>query len=81
MVKQNRHVFHSMLTPHDGWVVLLAKEVQSKHANQLEAEAAANAKSHAFYEAGGLGRAVFHKADGTIREERTYGEEYESTPG
>jgi len=81
MVKQNRHVFHSMLTSHDGWVVLLDNEVQSKHANQIEAEAAANAKSHAFYEAGGLGRAVFHKADGTIREERTYGEDYGHAPG
>ena len=81
MAERQRQVFHSSLTQQDGWVVSLDKKVQSKHANQVEAEAAALAKSHATYEAGGLGLAVLHKADGTIREERTYGSDLEDNPG
>ena len=81
MEKQKRRAFHSSLTQHDGWVVLLDKTIQSKHANQVEPEAAAIAKSHAFYVAGGLGQAVLHKADGTIRAERTYGKDPENPLG
>jgi hypothetical protein len=30
---------------------------------------------------GGLGQTVLHEADGTIREERTYGKDSEKSPG
>jgi hypothetical protein len=42
---------------------------------------AAIAAARKVYDAGGLGQAVLHKTDGTIREERTYGEDPEKYPG
>ena len=81
MAKQQRQVFHAILTKKDGWVVLLDQQVLSRHANQKEAEEAAIAEGRATYEGGGLGQAVLHKSDGTIREERTYGRDPEKTPG
>ena len=81
MAKQQRQVFHSIQTKKDGWVVLLDQQVVSKHANQKEAEQAAIEEGRAADDAGGLGQAVLHKSDGTIREERTYGKDPEKTPG
>ena len=81
MAKQQRQVFHSILTKKEGWVVLLDQQVLSKHANQKEAEEAATAEGRAAYEADGLGQAVLHESDGTIREERTYRKDPEKTPG
>lgn len=81
MAKIERQVFHSILTKKDGWVVLLDKQVVTKHETQKEAERAAVAEARAAYEDGGLGQAVLHKLDGTIREERTYGRHPERTPG
>ncbi|RLP24007.1 DUF2188 domain-containing protein [Mesorhizobium sp. YM1C-6-2] len=81
MAKIERQVFHSILTKKDGWVVLLDKQVVSKHDTQKEAERAAIDEARAAYDDGGLGQAVFHKLDGTIREERTYGNDPEKTPG
>ena len=81
MANQERQVFHSILTKRDGWVVLLDKEVVSRHASQKESEKAAIEEGRATYEGGGLGQAVLHKSDSTIREERTYGKDPERTPG
>ena len=81
MAKQERQVFHSILTKRDGWVVLLDKQVVSRHGSQKESEKAAIAEGRATYEDGGLGQAVLHKSDGTIREERTYGRDPERRQG
>ena len=81
MAKIERQVFHSILTKKDGWVVLLDKQVVSKHGTQQEAEGAAVQEAKAAYEDAGLGQAVLHKQDGTIREERTYGKDPEKTRG
>lgn len=81
MAKVARQVFHSILTKDHGWVVTLDKQVQSKHPTQKAAEKAAIEEARAAYEDGGLGQAVLHKSDGTIREERTYGKDPERSPG
>lgn len=81
MAKQQRQVFHSTQTKKDGWVVLHEQQVVSKHANQKESEKAAIEEGRTTFEAGGLGQAVMHKSDGTIREARTYGDDPERTPG
>jgi hypothetical protein len=76
----NRQVFHSQLTK-EGWEVRKEKETVSSHATQEDAEADAIERARAAYEKGGLGQAVLHKSDGTIREERTYGKDPERRPG
>jgi hypothetical protein len=76
-----RRIFHSILTKTDGWVVKAEGEILSRHGSQEESEAAAIVNGNRVYEAGGLAQAVLHKADGTIREERTYGKDPERTPG
>lgn len=81
MAKIERQVFHSILTKKDGWVVLLEQQVVSKHGTQQEAEAAAIQEAKAVHADGVHGQAVFHKQDGTIREERTYGKDPEKTKG
>jgi len=63
-----------------GWVVKEGGETLSRHRNQREAEVAACLAGRRAYLAGGLGKAVFHKSDGTIREERTYGRDQERQP-
>lgn len=75
-----RSVFHSVPSK-DGWRVTQSKETVSVHKTQKEAEAAATAAGRAAEQAGGKGQAVLHKADGTIREERTYGADPTKTPG
>jgi hypothetical protein len=65
----------------DGWQVRKAKQIVSAHSTQRESEAAAIKLARGTYEGGGLGQAVLHKSDGTIREERTYGKDPERTPG
>jgi hypothetical protein len=74
MAKQKRQVFHSTLAKKDGWVVLLEKQVVSKHDAQKESERAAIEEARVTFKDGGLG----HKSDGAIREERTYGSDPES---
>jgi hypothetical protein len=81
MAKQKRQVFHSILTKKDGWVVLLEKQVVSKHDTQKESERAAIEEARVTFEDGGLGQAVLHKSDCTIREERTYGKDPEKSLG
>ena len=79
MAKQKRKVFHSSLTK-TGWVVTEGGETVSRNSNQ-KANAAAIAAGRKAFEDGGLGQAVLHKANGVIREERTYGKDPERTPG
>jgi Uncharacterized protein conserved in bacteria (DUF2188) len=80
MAKQTRKVFHSSLTK-TGWVVTEGGQTVSRHTNQKGAETAARIAGRRAFEDGGLGQAVLHKRDGTIREERTYGKDPERTPG
>ena len=80
MAKQKRKVFHSSLT-NSGWAVTEGGETVSRHSNQKANEAAAVAAGRKAHEDGGLGQAVLHKSDGSIREERTYGKDPEKTPG
>jgi Uncharacterized protein conserved in bacteria (DUF2188) len=80
MAKQTRKVFHSSMTK-NGWVVTEGGETVSRHSNQKANEAAAIAAGRKAHEDGGLGQAVLHKANGEIREERTYGKDPERTPG
>ena len=80
MAKQKRIVFHSSLMK-TGWVVREGGETVSRHSSQKESEAAAIAAGRKANQDGGLGQAVLHKSDGTIREERTYGKDPERRPG
>lgn len=67
-----RQVFHS--TPSgNGWKVSSGGKTISNHRTQKAAEKAAISAGHKAEDNGGLGQAVLHKSDGTIREERTYG--------
>ncbi len=69
-----RQVFHSSRTK-EGWVVTHKGATVSRHETQMEAEEAAIAAGHAAHEAGENAQTVLHKADGVIREERTYGDD------
>jgi hypothetical protein len=80
MANQKRKVFHSSLTK-TGWVVTEGGETISRNSNQKANEAAAIAAGRGAHKDGGLGQAVLHKSDGSIREERTYGKDPERTPG
>jgi len=75
-----RVVMHSIRT-REGWVVKSGEKVFSRHERQADAEKAATAEGRRLYQAGGLAQAVLHRADGQIREERTYGRDPERTPG
>lgn len=72
MKTTRREVFHSSLT-RLGWVVKEGGETLSRHRSQKEAELAARLACRKAYLSGGLAQAVFHKSDGSIREERSYG--------
>lgn len=77
-----RKVFHSTPNPDgNGWIVQEGGKVVSKHRKQETAQNAAVKAGRAAEAAGGLGQAVFHKANGEIAQERTYGEDPERTPG
>lgn len=80
MATKQRQVFHSALT-RDGWAVIHNEKVVTRHSDQSDAEAAAISLGRQAYDKGGLGQAVFHDRDGIIKEERTYGEDPERTPG
>ncbi|MDX0889658.1 DUF2188 domain-containing protein [Sinorhizobium medicae] len=75
-----RTTYHSTPTK-DGWKVTQGGKTLSNHASQKESEAAAVRAGRAAQASGGLGQAVLHKSDGTIREERTYGNDPKKTPG
>ena len=80
MAKQTRQVFHSSPSK-DGWKVTSGGKTLSTYDTQKESEAAAIEAGRSAERKGGLGQAVLHKADGTIREERTYGSDPERSPG
>ena len=67
-----RKVFHSVPTK-TGWKVEIKGRTISTHRTQVGAEKAAIKAGHKARNRGGLGQAVLHKANGRIREERTYG--------
>jgi hypothetical protein len=67
-----RQVFHSSPS-RDGWKVTQSGKTVSTHETQKQAEAAAIAAGRKVLAGGGSGQAILHKANGQIREERTYG--------
>jgi hypothetical protein len=75
-----RSVFHSSPAK-DGWKVTQSGKTISTHSTQKAAEEAAVRAGRAAESAGGLGQAVLHKSDGTIREERTYGADPRKSKG
>jgi hypothetical protein len=75
-----RKIYHS-LPNGSGWTVKSGGDVVSNHRTQAAAEAAAVKAGHRAENAGGLGQAVLHKSDGTIREERTYGNDPRNIKG
>ncbi|URK87741.1 DUF2188 domain-containing protein [Rhizobium sp. RCAM05350] len=75
-----RSVYHS-IKDKNGWKVVLDGKDLSRHDTQLEAEDRARKLGKAVQEKGGLGQAVFHRADGQIVEERTYGADPQKTKG
>ena len=75
-----RQVFHSSNTK-KGWVVTSEGKVLEGFNTQAEAEAEAMRLAKNAEEDGELGQAVLHKADGEIKEERTYGEDPQRYPG
>jgi hypothetical protein len=75
-----RKVYHSSNTK-EGWKVTHEGKALSGHSSQEEAEAEAIRLGKKAQEDSGLGQAVLHKADGEIREERTYGKDPERSPG
>ncbi|WP_082654051.1 DUF2188 domain-containing protein [Bradyrhizobium pachyrhizi] len=75
-----RQVFHSV-PKGNGWAVEQNGKVISNHRTQAASEAAAVKAGHRAQDQGGLGQAVMHKADGTIREERTYGDDPRNIKG
>jgi hypothetical protein len=76
----DRKVFHSV-PKGDTWKVESSGKTVSNHRTQAASEKAAVAAGHKAQNAGGLGQAVLHKADGKIREERTYGSDPRRTKG
>jgi hypothetical protein len=80
--KPPREVFHSVPDPNGlGWAVKNGGETVSRHRKQETSEAAAVKAGHKAENDGGLGQAILHKRDGTIREERTYGSDPKKSPG
>lgn len=75
-----RQVFHSV-PKKDAWAVVRSGKTVSNHNTQKAAEAAAIRAGRKAENAGGLGQAVLHKGDGTIREERTYGADPSNVKG
>jgi hypothetical protein len=75
-----RKVFHSSPSV-DGWKVTSGGKTLSHHRTQGNSEKAAIRAGHKAEDAGGLGQAVLHRSDGTIREERTYGKDPGRYPG
>jgi hypothetical protein len=80
MAKRQRQVFHSV-NRKGVWTVTLNNKAVATHDTQSQSEADARRRGRAAYEAGGLGQAVMHRADGEIRTEHTYGKDPERYPG
>lgn len=80
MAKRSRQVFHSVSRKGE-WKVTLSNRPVASHATQADAESDARKRARTAYENGGLGQAVLHRADGSIRTEHTYGKDPERFPG
>ncbi len=76
-----RKSFHSTPAREGGWKVTSGGRTISKHRTQATSEKAAVRAGRKAHKSGGLGQAVLHKSDGTIREERTYGKDPRSSRG
>jgi hypothetical protein len=75
-----RQVCHSSNTK-EGWVVTSDGKILGGFNTQADAESEAMRLGKKAEEDGGLGQAVLHKADGEIKEERTYGKDPRQHPG
>jgi len=75
-----RQVFHSVPAEHS-WKVEHGGKTVSTHRTQKASERAAIRAGRNAENKGGLGQAVLHKSNGTIREERTYGNDPRRTKG
>lgn len=75
-----RKVYHSVPTQ-KGWAVKSAGKTVSNHRTQKASEDAAAAAGRRAEAQGGLGQAVLHKADGTIKTEWTYGKDPRNIKG
>lgn len=80
MARQSRKVFHSV-SRKARWTVTPSNRAVATHDTQAKAEKDARDRARAAYEGGGLGQAVLHRADGSIRTEHTYGKDPERHPG
>jgi hypothetical protein len=75
-----RKVYHAV--PNKGaWAVKQSGTTISNHTKQATAEAAAVKLAKAAEKAGGTGQAVFHKKDGVIKKEYTYGGDPKKSKG
>jgi len=75
-----RVVFRSILSK-EGWEVQRDGKVQATVETQRDAENQATAAAKKHNEDGGLSQVVYHKANGEIESERTYGKDPERHPG
>lgn len=75
---KQRIEFHSVFKA-SHWEVTQAGDTVSSHRTQREAEHAAAFAGRAIWNAHGLGKAIFHRKDDTIRAERSYGAEHLKT--
>lgn len=66
--RQVPQVFHSVHRMGE-WQVTLDNRAVAAHPSQTESEADAKARALAVHEAGGIGRAVLHRPDGSIKAE------------
>jgi hypothetical protein len=80
MAKLTRKVFHSVSRSGE-WKVTLSNRAVASHVTQADSEKDARDRARRIYEEGGLGQAVLHRADGSIRTEHTYGKDPERFPG
>jgi hypothetical protein len=76
-----REVYHSSPSKDGGWKVTKGGQTISNHNTQKASETAAIKAGHRAKNQGGFAQAVLHKADGRIREERTYGADPRSRKG
>ena len=81
MAKHKRIVFHSSLMQDRMGGPRRRRDRLAPQQTRKASEAAAIAAGRKANQDGGLGQAVLHKSDGTIREERTYGKDPERRPG
>jgi hypothetical protein len=75
-----RQVFHSSNTK-EGWVVTFEGKVVGGLKDQRKPKPRQCGLARKAETDGGLGQAVLHKADGEIKEERTYGQDPRQHPG